>query len=174
MKCPLTWSCWSCQSSEYESSPAEWRKISWAEPNRSADAPVPLAEKEPISPESAGTSVTWNELNSTNAAVNALEQFPMVRQWQAPGTSADETRADWRRSLRSGASVYWRRDQKQKGAEDEEEHSTPQTPSRTRERESSIHIWIELMGEYINISWLLTNHFRFLLHYRLAKHFRSG
>lgn len=77
-----------------------------------------------------------------------LEQFAKVKQWQAPGTSADERaqerRADWRRSLRSGASVYWR-DQKQKGAEEEEEHSAPQNPlpdlkEKERERERNIQL----------------------------------
>lgn len=92
---PFTWSCSSCQSWEYESTPAERMKISWEEPNRTepkcgCSGASGGERADPIRSESAGTSVTWNELNSTNEAVIALEQFPTVKQWQAPGTSAEE------------------------------------------------------------------------------------
>ncbi len=139
---PFTWSCSSCQSWEYESTPAERMKISWEETERTEPSEVRMLRclwRRKRRSESAWTSVTWNVLNSTNEAVIALEQFPTVKQWQAPGTSRGGTDTDWRRSSpqrhlrlleRSETKALWRR---------RDEHSAPKPPPGSlrgdRERE---------------------------------------
>jgi len=69
------------------------------------------------SSESAGTSVTANELKSPNEAVNALE--PLKKWWQGPGRSADEhEHAHTYVGLAPPPSTG---DQKQRGVEEKEE-----------------------------------------------------